>query len=69
TGDIETDYSKTGHFGAPKLRLGTKRQTTKERDCPVQNGTYGHISHYRTGCSIFLKPGSHLPAVTSGKTE
>ncbi|GBN52518.1 hypothetical protein AVEN_265242-1, partial [Araneus ventricosus] len=35
---------KTGHFGTPKLCLGTTGQATRIRNVPVQNGMYGHIS-------------------------
>ncbi|GBO36610.1 hypothetical protein AVEN_59818-1 [Araneus ventricosus] len=36
---------KTGHLGIPKLCLGTTGQATKKLDCPVQNGTNGHIEY------------------------
>ncbi|GBN10167.1 hypothetical protein AVEN_10649-1 [Araneus ventricosus] len=33
-----------GHLGVPRLLLETRGQATRKRDCPVQNGTYGHIN-------------------------
>ncbi|GBL90882.1 hypothetical protein AVEN_27989-1 [Araneus ventricosus] len=35
--------SENGTFGGPEAVLGATGQATKKRDCPIQNGTYGHI--------------------------
>ncbi|GBN31478.1 hypothetical protein AVEN_41966-1 [Araneus ventricosus] len=34
-----------GYLGVPRLCLGTTGQATKNRICPIQNETYGHINH------------------------
>ena len=36
--------SKTGHLSVPKGIVGTPGQAAQKRDCPVKNGTYGHLA-------------------------
>ncbi|GBL85243.1 hypothetical protein AVEN_129871-1 [Araneus ventricosus] len=39
--------SENGTFERPEAVLGSMGQATEKRDCPVQNGAYGHIRQSR----------------------
>ncbi|GBM24218.1 hypothetical protein AVEN_22557-1 [Araneus ventricosus] len=47
-------FLKTGHFGVPKLCVGTTGQATKIRECPIQKRKYGHIRETYMPVNIYI---------------